>query len=347
MADPTGTLDEAYQRLHHTGPEFDGWLSNHGSMVVEAMAHSGHTPSVHRWVDRYAGRLDELPRPQRSIEEWREALGDESRIGDWIGLFTRELDARPWREVLSTWWPRLLPGIVAGATHGVIRVGHAVRVLLADEPTGPRIAELAHGLGYWAARWQLVPGVVAPAGDVVPMRALAGVPRVVGRTGGVRDRIARLAETDGWSSALASLRAPAGPEDARILLTELVDTAVLRYRTHAHGSAVMLVHAATAPNAVLRTLPALPRDLWGQSLAAAWAATAAVTSVYAAGSAAPESALPRGSDDPADLLTRAVEHGDEHAIKFADTAVDTFARTGNRDALSAAARATRLIEPLT
>ena len=33
----TGTLDEAYQRLHATGPEFDGWLSNHGPMAAEAM----------------------------------------------------------------------------------------------------------------------------------------------------------------------------------------------------------------------------------------------------------------------------------------------------------------------
>ena len=32
----TGTLDEAYQRLHATGPEFDGWLSNHGPMAAEA-----------------------------------------------------------------------------------------------------------------------------------------------------------------------------------------------------------------------------------------------------------------------------------------------------------------------
>jgi hypothetical protein len=26
----SGTLDEAYQWLHATRPEFDGWLSNHG-----------------------------------------------------------------------------------------------------------------------------------------------------------------------------------------------------------------------------------------------------------------------------------------------------------------------------
>lgn len=31
------TLDEAYERLSSTGPEFDGWLSNHGPMVAEAM----------------------------------------------------------------------------------------------------------------------------------------------------------------------------------------------------------------------------------------------------------------------------------------------------------------------
>ena len=32
--DVTGTLDEAYERLHATGPEFDGWLSNHGPMAA-------------------------------------------------------------------------------------------------------------------------------------------------------------------------------------------------------------------------------------------------------------------------------------------------------------------------
>ena len=36
--DTVGRLDEAYQRLHRTGPEFDGWLSNHGPMAAEAMA---------------------------------------------------------------------------------------------------------------------------------------------------------------------------------------------------------------------------------------------------------------------------------------------------------------------
>ncbi|KAA2266561.1 questin oxidase family protein [Solihabitans fulvus] len=347
--DPTGVLDEAYERLHRTGPEFDGWLSNHGPMAVEAMTRAGQGESVHHWLDDYVRRLDDLPKAREPIVGWREALGDERRIGDWIELFTRELAEAPWREVLASWWPRLLPGIVAGATHGVIRVGHAVRVLLDQEPTEPRIAELAHGLGYWAARWQLLPCVLEPAGRLPVSVALEEIPRIADQTGGIVARVGRLAGLDGWSTALAALRVPSGIDDARTLLTELVDTATLRYRTHGHGSGVMLVHAVTAPNAVLRTLPALPRNLWGQSMAAAWAASAAVTSVYAPATAAEESTLPTGPDGPdaaAETMARAVRHGDEHAIKFADTAVDTYARTGDPRALAAATRATQLIEPL-
>jgi hypothetical protein len=57
--DATGTLDEAYERLHATGPEFDGWLSNHGPMAAEAMVRHRHAGSVHRWLDGYMRRLEE------------------------------------------------------------------------------------------------------------------------------------------------------------------------------------------------------------------------------------------------------------------------------------------------
>lgn len=39
-----------------------------------------------------------------------------------------------------------------------------------------------------------------------------------------------------------------------------------------------------------------------------------------------------------------LDHGDEHVIKFADTAADAYVRTGNPDALAAAFRAADLIE---
>src|SRR5690242_6239369 len=73
-----GTLEEAYERLHLTGPEFEGWLTNHGPMAVEAMVRHGHARQVHRWLDVYARRLDDLPRGSSPItaDDWRSALGD-------------------------------------------------------------------------------------------------------------------------------------------------------------------------------------------------------------------------------------------------------------------------------
>jgi hypothetical protein len=177
-----------------------------------------------------------------------------------------------------------------------------------------------------------------------PGAALLGVPRLPEQTGGIADRVSRLPGLGGWTESLSALRAPDDPADVRSALAELVDTAVLRYRTHGHGNGVMLVHSATAPNAVLRVLPALPAALWRDSLAAAWAATATVTSIYGPAAPAPDRALPAAPADPRDALAIAVRHGDEHAIKFADTAVDTFDRTGDPAALSAAVRATQLID---
>ena len=188
----TGTLDEAYQRLHATGPEFGGYLSNHGPMAAEAMVRRGHAGRVHRWLDGYMRRLEEFPRGSGPIgASWQDSLGDPRRVADWTN------------------------------------------------------------------------------------------------------------------------------------------------------------YSATAPNAILRTLPALDRHLWAPSVTAAWAATAALTAVYAP----PDPAGPAGLPDPPpglqageEVFARAVQHGDEHVIKFADTATDVYARTGNTEALAAAIRATQLID---
>ncbi|MGE5291053.1 MAG: hypothetical protein ACM3ML_28415 [Micromonosporaceae bacterium] len=117
--------------------------------------------------------------------------------------------------------------------------------------------------------------------------------------------------------------------------------ATLRYLTHGYGSPVLLIHTATAPNAVLHVLPALPRELWPPSLAAVWAASAAITSMYGPPSPRPlEYTPPHDADD---MLDRAWAHGDEHVIKFTDTAAEVFARTTDPRAL-AADHAIRLLE---
>ncbi|GAA3901564.1 questin oxidase family protein [Actinoplanes auranticolor] len=337
----TGILDEALRRLHVTGPEHDGWLSNHGPMAAEALVHHGRADQVHRWLDGYERRLVEVPRGIAPIaaDEWREPLGDPVRTGDWLAFFDRALRAEPWSDVLALWWPRLLPGIAAGATHGVIRVGHAVRALREQE-TEDRVAELGQGLAYWAARWQpLAPAGRGPYRSSDPRAALDAVPRVPDQRSGIRSRLAQLADLPGWPAAAGAVPGPAGTT-AGDRLVGIVTAAVRLHTTHGYGNPVLLVHAATAPLAVLRTLPSLPAALHEPSLAAAWAATAAVTAAYAPPVAR---AFTPGAPDAPAVLEQATESGDAHAIKFADAAIEMWHREPDPLLLASSRHATELI----
>ena len=328
----TSTYDEALERFHRTGPEHDGWLSNHGPMVVEALTRLGHEDRVHPWSDHYLARLDDVPRGIQPIDRaaWRDPLGDPTRSGDWIGFFLTEVEREPWSTLLVRWWPRLLPGIAAGATHGVIRVGHAVRSLRALE-TEPRRHELAHALAYWAARWQPVP-LVAPHGTRGVASALAAIPPVPRQEHDIRHRLAQLADTPGWAVAGRSLAPPREVADVPSALTDLVTAVLAHYAGRAHGNPTMLVHAATAPMAVANTLPSLPRALWRPSFDAAWSAAAAVLAAYTPRDERPYRPAPTGLDD---VLAQALHHGGEHVIKLADTAATAFATTGDQRALVA------------
>lgn len=256
----SGTLDEALLRLHTSGPEFNGYLSNHGPMAVEAMVRNGQAHTVHRWLDGYENKLEGVPRAHGRLTDanWREALGDASRVTDWTAYFSHQVAERPWRELLAVWWPRLLPGIAGAATHPAIRVGHAVRSLLTEGEDTARLAEFAHALGYWAARHLLLPVAVRPAGGATPSEALAALPRIAEQHVTPENGYSQLPATPGWLSTTESLHLPDDPEAVREGLTALVRAATLNYANYGHGNGIMLVHAATAPNAVLRTLPALP-----------------------------------------------------------------------------------------
>jgi hypothetical protein len=166
---------------------------------------------------------------------------------------------------------------------------------------------------------------------------------VPNQAGPVADRLAQLPALPGWAGILAGPAAVRAPDEARDALRSLVAAGTAAYLSHGHASPVLLVHVATAPNAVLRTVPALPPHLWAPTLSAVWAACAAITASYVPAVPADRSALPAASTDPVAVLERAVEHGDEHVMKLADTAVDVFDRTADGDALAAAALARDLI----
>lgn len=107
----TEALEDALALLAKTGPEYAGRLANHGPMAAESLVVLERPDAVVPWVETYRRRLVPHPPGTRPIDPtaWREALGDEPRVGDWIVFFDRRIEERPWREVLSEWVPRLSP----------------------------------------------------------------------------------------------------------------------------------------------------------------------------------------------------------------------------------------------
>jgi len=222
----------------------------------------------------------------------------------------------------------------------LIRVGHAVRALTAVE-TPPRVAELGQALGYWAGRYQPMPGTGNPAGRLTAAQALDAVPRVPDQSGGVSARISQLAHTSGWTEATAALQPPASAEDVPAALAALTDAGVTRYLSHGHGSAILLVHAATAPSAAMLVLGTLPKNLWLQTHTALWHVCAAITAGFAPAQTW-SGPLAKPADSPEEAGQRALENGDEHVIKFTETALRAE-RRGLATGRAAAAHALQII----
>lgn len=337
-------LDEAYERLSKSGPEFQGWLSNHGPMAADALIRIGCAEAVPGWIDNYKRRLEDFPTPRWRITEkdWQEYLGDPSRLGDWLELFSRQMKSEPWKDVLARWWPRLIVGSMASATHGLIRTGHAVRAL-GEIETPTRLTELGHALGYWAARWQKAPSHLPLGGSSDIGSALEQL-FALGIDGGIRTQMRHLENDAGWAEAVGSIQVPARADAVPQALEALVNEAVQRYLRWAHGNAVMLVHCATAPRAAALALSALPIELWLLTFEHVWVTTAAIISAYR-----PPEEHRFELDSVHDLsdlriAELASEHGDEHVIKFAEVAIECRQR-GVLEAPLAAARAIDLIEP--
>jgi Questin oxidase-like len=341
-------LDEGLSRLVGTGPEFSGGLSNHGPMAAEALVRLGRAGNVEGWLDGYLKRLDDAPRPSDRITDqtWRGALGQMNRVADWERYFLDQLAAQPWRDVLGRWWPRLLPGLAAAATHGIIRTAHATRSLAAAESVGTDTArrsdELASGLAYWAARYQELPGRPRTGGPLGLAAAVSGLPVGAAQpeAGLITEGLAAgLAGETGFAAAVGALRAPVDVSaDLAVLAREFTRIFLVYGRTRP----ISLLHAVTAPVAARSVLPWLPEDVARPTYDALWQVSAALYAVYAGG-AVPEP-LPAGPPLPPDELTdRAVATGDEHAIKLTEACLRLHAQLPDPLFLHAAARASDLL----
>lgn len=321
---PDDLLERALERLAATGPEYGGGLSNHGPMAVEALHHLGRADAIATWLDHYLPRLEPVESPSGRAPQLA-ALAD---WADWKLLFVRELDEQPWRDVVARWIPHLGPGLFAGATHGLLRTAHAIRMLRTRD-TPLRRGELASGLAYWAASHQTLPGEVRPRGTRRAADLLAALPVIPHEgwliTQAIRG-LDRLPELPGLLSELDPTEL-----DPERLLAALAPWAA----AGASVSAIVHVHVITSAVALLELEDLLDHPAFTALLAHAWHAGAALIGTWR-----PEQAH-RSMQAPVDrdtLITRALASRDEHAIKVVDAASTGFARFGDPMLLVAADR---------
>jgi Questin oxidase-like len=348
---------EGLSRLAVTGPEFGGGLSNHGPMAAEALVRLGRADAVPHWLDGYLPRLDDAPRASDRITDvtWPQALGRLNRVADWEAYFRAQLAEERWHDVLARWWSRLLPGVAAAATHGVIRTSHAARSLALAEAAGAQAAErrdeLARGLAYWAASYLELPGAEPPgtgpaAGHLELTAAVRALPVLADPVGGdmITARLkAGLAREPGFGAAVAALRPPADPQAA---LRDLAREFTRIFLVYGSDRPITFLHAVTAPVAAYSALPLLPDSLARPARDALWRVAAALYTVHAGGS----SPRPLPTTDPPapdDLADRAVATADEHAIKLTEACLRLHAETPDPLFLHAAARESDLLGPAT
>ena len=321
------TIDDVLDMLHRTGPDLVGGNANHAPMVAEALFALGRPDAVMPWIERYKSRFQDRPQSRSPIprEGWQAFLGDNSYIADWVTFFDCELVAAPWPEVLKSWVPRLAPGLMAAATHGLIRTAHAVRSLATGE-TPQRRHELAEGLGYWAARYQVLPGrPEARQTGHSPREAIQYVERVHGpgfeARGAIVEQVKGLDDQPAFVSAIALVDTTG---DLSELVSELTETFAGIYLANPKG-VIAFVHSVTAPSA-LRLLAPYLTDVDARLAARyAWQACAAIYAWYATTPPPSTSDLTPPEEAPEALIDRAVAAGGAHAIKFTEACLREYA----------------------
>jgi hypothetical protein len=335
-------LDDALTAFAATAPEYGSLgFANHGPMATEALAQLGREEEIPGWVDGYRARLGDAPPPAArplSEDEWPQALGQEATFPEWLALFERELADRPAGAVVGEWAPRLLPGTIGAATHGLIRTAHGLRALGATD-TPPRRLEVAIGLAFWASQYRELPGPPLLIGQQGVAEALADLPYLPEDAPEeflISAKVAHIAEvSDEFEQAVASL---GGGDDRVELLDQLAGGGALAYLRNADGGgAIGLLHSITSPLACELLLPWLAAEDRDAAIGYMWQAVAALHVAYDIDRRGPLPA--RSAPSIEALVDRAVASGDEHAIKLTEAAVRCFSRSHDPTLLWAAADA--------
>jgi Questin oxidase-like len=308
----------------------------HGPMGAETLSMLGHDDLVAGWAEDYKARHEPIDAPPPfarldAAEEasWRPALGDPRRATDWAALFGDQLREEPWPAVVRRWAPRLLPGHAGGFTHGLIRVAHAVRAMPVDGPPSDlRVNELALGLAYWAATYTVIPGESRVRGTLTVDDAIAGLPRPDQPWSPFEaGTFARIGELGDFPAAVDAIGPP--PSSFDDALSDLTAAFCRVLLAHPDVFPQGPVHMVT-PIAATRILVPYLADVSHVALyTGLWRTGAAIVCGFLPPPAEPSPTPDPGvsmTPTPGEVIARAVENRDPHALKFAEACTREHAR---------------------
>jgi Questin oxidase-like len=315
------SLDEALKALAGYDIELNNGNSNHAPMVAEALCAMGRPQAVMPWIARYEARLLRRPPGGDPIRagSWRGALGQRDRFADWAEFFGEELRQAPWSEVLDRWTGSLAPGFSAAATHGVIRVGHAVRSLSVGE-TPLRRRELGDALASWSATYRELPSSDRlPERPMAPREAIAKAPVIAPdqrrNLGNITGSLAMLEDFPEFAPVIGLVDFSG---EIETLLAELTEIFARIYLANAHDrlTTIVFIHGVTSLAAFGSIIPYIHETTARSALRYAWQAGCALYACFATATMA-ESVEPCVQHAEI-LIDRALANGDEHVIKFTE-----------------------------
>jgi Questin oxidase-like len=324
-ANSEDVMDEALEMLAQTGPEYQGGLANHGPMASEALVAMGRPDTVVSWVEKYKKGLQPHPTATGKINksEWQQNLGNFNLSAEWIDFFNRELKEKPWRTVLNEWVTNLAPGLSAAGGHGLLRTAHITR-RLARKETQNRLHELAEGLGYWAARYQMLPSngrkaakQLLPSQAIKQLKLLPTEQRLNGPS--VVRGLLKLEDFPPFADVINMVDTSGDPEKFISNLTETFATVYVENPSRRY--IISFIHAVTAPSAIRLMLPSLSDEAKHGILRYGWQLAAGIYSAFGETLIKTKA---EANESKEDLIDRAVSNGDEHAIKFTEACLREY-----------------------
>jgi Questin oxidase-like len=310
---PTNALRSLLDRWQHLPPEYQGHLGNHLPMALHALHALGADEArLHDFAADYVKRYEGTPAavPGHLLPRWQDHLGDFSRHADVLATFQQTIAEQGPQQTLQQALPHLWPGVTAAAFHGLIRTAHALQ--------SAHDGELAHGLAYWASRWQAVPAAPAPAqmpfGNwSAALLAQIGTPRPAGRL--ISDRMQQARHLPAFLQLSGSLG---------LTSDSLRQLALLAAEQFANSGNFTVLHMVTGCRAARVLLAAAPNSaaMALQHLVPAFTAAFLASGITAR---PPEKDTKQPALDWTTIATQAVRSDDDHTAKIVHACVEEAA----------------------